>query len=72
MNIFLSNESNSCHKKSFLVTGNPFLSQEIYCSKNNSLFWVKLALLICGITGLLLKILPEPINFMGTWFPGSP
>ena len=57
-----------------LVTRNLFLSQEIRSChrKNNSLFWVKLALLICGITGLLPKISPEPINFMGTWFPGSP
>ena len=47
---------NSCHKKSFLVTGNQFLSQEINCSKKNSLSLVKLAHLTCGIVGIQPKI----------------
>ena len=55
-----------------LVTGNQFLSQEINCSKKNSLSLVKLTLLTFGIVGILPKLLPELINFMGTWFPGSP
>ena len=55
-----------------LVTGNQILSQEINCSKKNLLSLIKLALLTSAITGIVPKILPELINFVGTWFPGFP
>ena len=36
--------------------------------------WLSLltAHLTCGIVGITPKILPKLINFVGTWFPGSP
>ena len=54
-----------------LVTRNLFVSKEINRSKKNSLSLVKLALLTCGILGIL-PFVPELINFVGTRFPGSP
>ena len=58
-------------QKCILVTGNQFLSQEINFSQKNLFSLVKLDLLTSGIVGILPKISPEPINFVGTWFPGS-
>ena len=52
-----------------LVTRNLFLSQEI--NSEEITFMVKLALLTCIITEILPKFLPEVINFVCTWFPGS-
>ena len=72
IDIFLLKESNYCYKKSILVTRNQFLWQEINSNQKNSLSLVKLALIPCGFAGILQKNLPELMNFVRTWFPGSP
>ena len=61
-------ESNSCHMKYILVTGNKFLSKETNSSLKNLLSLVKLSLLPSGIS----TIFAWAYTLCGNRFPGSP
>ena len=61
-------ESNSCHMKYILVTGNKFLSKETNSSLKNLLSLVKLSLSPSGIS----TIFAWAYTLCGNRFPGSP
>ena len=63
----------NCYKKSILLTGNHSCHEKSILVKQIHFLWLSLLYQLASlITGILPKISPQLIHFVGAWFPGSP